>query len=137
MLCDTCRYLPLTSFRYEVTVLDSNGCRAYDARTVVVETDRRIYIPNVIATSSVTYENTGLRISCGPEVKRVLSFRLFNRWGNIIVERYNFLPSDAEPLWNGAVDGQHVPPAVFTYIAEVELIDGKIEYFTGDVTLLW
>lgn len=136
MLCDTCRYLPLTSFRYEVTVLDSNGCRAYDARTVVVETDRRIYIPNVIATSSVTYENTGLRISCGPEVKRVLSFRLFNRWGNIIVERYNFLPSDAEPLWNGAVDGQHVPPAVFTYIAEVELIDGKIEYFTGDVTLL-
>lgn len=136
MLCDTCQYLPLKSFRYEVTVLDSNGCRAHDARTIVVETDRRVYIPNAVAPAGGTYLNTGLRMSCGPDVALVRSFRLFNRWGHVIVERRNFMPSDAEPIWDGLVNGERVPPSVYAYIAEIEFIDGQVEFFSGDVTLV-
>ena len=136
LLCDTCRYWPLTSFRYEVTVIDSNGCRASDARTVVVETDRRVYIPNAFAPAGSSYINTGLRISCGPDVSLVRSFRLFDRWGRVVVERFNFFPSDVEPLWDGILNGERVPPAVFAYFAEIEFVDGKVEVFQGDVTLV-
>ncbi len=136
MLCDTCRYLPLTSFRYEVTVLDSNGCRASDARTVIVQTDRRVYIPNIFAPHGAIYENTGLRMSCGPDVALVRTFQLFDRWGRMVAERRNFLPSDGEVLWDGMLNGERVPPSVFTYVAEIEFIDGEVETFTGDVTLV-
>lgn len=136
MLCDTCRFRPLTSFRYEVTVLDSNGCRASDARTVVVETDRWVYVPNVFAPASTLYQNNALRMYCGPDVILVRAFRLFDRWGHIVAERRNFLPNDDDPLWDGMLNGERVPPSVFTYFAEVEFIDGEIEFFTGDVTLV-
>ncbi len=136
LLCDTCRYLPFVSFRYEVTVLDSNGCRAYDTRTIVVERGRRVYIPNAFAPAGGTYENTGLRLYCGPDVAQVRSFRLYDRWGRLIAERYNFFPSDDAPIWNGELDGERLPPAVFAYWAEVEFIDGAVEIFSGDVTLV-
>lgn len=135
MLCDTCLYLPLNSFRYEVTVLDSNGCRAIDDRTIVVDKGRRVYIPNVFAPDSPA-ANAAFRLYCGEDVARVRTFRVYSRWGRAIIEQNDLLPNDPLLGWDGRINGDKAPPGVFVYFAEVEFIDGQTEQYRGDLTVV-
>ncbi len=135
MLCDTCMYHPVHSFRYEVTVLDSNGCRAYDERTIVVENGRQVYIPNVFAPDS-PFENAVFRIFCGEDVERIRTFRVYNRWGKSIVEQNDLAPNDPLMGWDGRIDGEKAGPAVFIYYAEIQFKDGETTQYRGDVTLV-
>ncbi|MFN0013366.1 MAG: hypothetical protein ACKVU2_02360 [Saprospiraceae bacterium] len=135
LLCDTCMYRPLSSFRYEVTVLDSNGCRASDDRVVTVDRSRRVYFPNVFAPESLD-DDAVFRINCGSDVVRVRSFRVFSRWGRAIVEQSDLAPSDPSLGWDGRINGEKAPPSVFVYIAEIEFVDGATEVFRGDVTVV-
>jgi hypothetical protein len=135
MLCDSCMYEPINSFRYEVTVLDSNGCRATDARTIVVDKNRRVYIPNAFAPDS-PFENAVFRVFCGEDVAMVRTFRVYNRWGRAIVEQNDLSPNDPALGWDGRINGDLAQPAVFVYFAEIEFIDGAIEQYRGDVTLV-
>lgn len=135
MLCDTCMYTPLHSFRYEVTVLDSNGCRAADERTITVETGRQVYIPNAFAPDSPA-DNAVFRIQCGADVERIRTFRIYNRWGRSILEQNNLDPNDPLTGWDGRINGQLTPPAVYLYFAEIQFKDGETEQFRGDVTVV-
>lgn len=135
MLCDTCMYQPLNSFRYAVTVLDSNGCRATDERTIIVDKNRRVYIPNIFMPES-TSDNTAFRIFCGEDVLSVRTFRVYNRWGRSIVEQNNLSPNDPLLSWDGRINGEKAPPAVYVYFAEIEFLDGNREVYRGDVTLI-
>ena len=135
MLCDTCMYQPINSFRYEVTVLDSNGCRAIDERTITVDKNRRVFIPNVFAPGAASL-NTEFRIFCGEDVVRVHDFRIYNRWGQAIVEQQNLVPNDPLLSWDGLINGKKAPPAVYVYYAEIEFLDGNREQYRGDLTLL-
>ena len=135
MLCDTCMYQPVNSFRYEVTILDSNGCRASDERTITVSKDRRVYIPNVFAPDTPN-DNAVFRIYCGTDVVRIKTFRIYSRWGRAVLEQNDLAPNDPLLGWDGRVDGDKAPPAVFIYFAEIEFRDGNSEQFRGDVTLL-
>jgi hypothetical protein len=48
----------------------------------------------------------------------------------------NFLPNDDNLGWDGRVKGQTSTPGVFVWYAEVEFIDGVIELYKGDVTIV-
>lgn len=135
MLCDTCMYHPISSFKYEVTVLDSNGCRATDERTVTVEKGRRVYIPNVFAPES-PFEDAVFRIYCGADVERVKTFRVYSRWGRSVLDLNDLAPNDPAMGWDGRIGGQIAQPAVFLYFAEIQFKDGETEQFRGDVTLI-
>ncbi|TNE53902.1 MAG: hypothetical protein EP344_14625 [Bacteroidetes bacterium] len=135
MLCDTCLYQPLNSFRYEITMLDSNGCRATDERTITVDKNRRIYIPNVFVPDSPS-DNSAFRIFGGEDVAIVRKFSIFNRWGHAIVEQHDLSPGDPLLSWDGRINGEKAPPAVYVYIAEIEFLDGNREVYRGDVTLI-
>ncbi|MCC6461950.1 MAG: gliding motility-associated C-terminal domain-containing protein [Saprospiraceae bacterium] len=135
MLCDTCMYQPVNSFRYEVTVLDSNGCRASDERTIVVDKYRQVYIPNVFAPDS-PFENAVFRLQCGQDVEKITTFRVYNRWGRSIVEQNNLEPNDPTMGWDGRINGEKAPPAVFVYFAEVQFRDGETVQYRGDITLI-
>ena len=135
MLCDSCMYQPVSSFRYQVTVLDSNGCRATDERSIVVDRTRQVFIPNVFAPDTPA-DNAVFRIYCGSDVLRVKTFRVYSRWGRAIVEQNDLAPNDPLLGWDGRIDGDKATPAVFVYFAEIEFIDGATEQFRGDITLI-
>lgn len=135
MLCDTCMYEPVHSFRYEVTVLDSNGCRAISERTITVDKNRRVYIPNVFAPDS-PYDNAQFRVFCGEDVQRIRTFRVYNRWGRSIVEQNDLSPNDPLLSWDGRINGEKAQPAVYVFFAEIEFKDGLTEQYRGDVTLI-
>lgn len=127
-------YLPTYSQRYRVTVIDSNGCKAADDRLIIVDRTRWVYIPNVFNPSSS--ENNIVTVYGGPDVERIKSFRIFDRWGDAVHEAIDFEKNDLNKGWNGTVKGQDVNPAVFVYYAEVLFKDGETVLFKGDITVV-
>ncbi len=127
-------FRPLASFRYTVTVIDSNGCTATDTRLVVVQKPRNVYIPNVFNPES--NEGNNLFYIFGDEkVVNIRAFQVFDRWGGIVHEYFDFLPNDAASGWDGTIRGEKGNPGVFTYYAEIEFLDGEVILYKGDVTL--
>ncbi|MEO6036842.1 MAG: hypothetical protein ABIQ93_00425, partial [Saprospiraceae bacterium] len=122
---------PIYSFRYRATIVDSNGCKASDDRTVIVDKTRFVYIPNIINPEST--DNNLFMIFGGEDVSRIKTFQVFDRWGEVVHEYFDFLPNDPASAWNGKVKGKVATPAVFVYYAEIEFKDGETVLYKGDV----
>ncbi|MBK6997604.1 MAG: gliding motility-associated C-terminal domain-containing protein [Lewinellaceae bacterium] len=125
---------PLHSFQYHVGIVDSSGCEVWDTRVIIVSKKRWVYIPNIFNPNSL--ENGLLYVSAGVDVQSVQSFSVFDRWGNAIFNKRDFLPNDPTTGWDGSYRGAAMDPAVFVYYAEVLFIDGETRVYKGDVTLV-
>jgi gliding motility-associated-like protein len=70
------------------------------------------------------------------QITKIKRFMVFNRWGEALYEAIDFLPNDPSKGWDGCFKNETMNPGVFVYFAEVEYIDGWVETFKGDVTLI-
>lgn len=136
MLCEDCMYEPLTSFRYTLTVIDSNGCMATDDRIVSVNKDRYVYAPNIFNPDAQQDENRVFTVFGGTDVQEVQWLRVFDRWGQLVFEHSAFNPGDITAGWDGRIRGNMADPGVFVWQAGVSFIDGATEKWTGNVTLV-
>lgn len=128
-------FQPKRSLRYALTVVDSNGCRASDDRTVIVDRTRFVYIPNAFAPESDKGNELLNVFAKREEVARVKSFRIFDRWGNMVHEYTDFEIGDQRAGWPGTHGNRKVVPGVFVAVVEILFIDGETEYFKRDVTV--
>ena len=81
------------------------------------------------------YPNDVFTIYAGDGVKQINVLRIFDRWGELVYEGYNFPPNDPLFGWDGIFRGEPMNPAVFAYYTIVDFIDGKQRLYKGDVTL--
>ncbi|MDO8365559.1 MAG: gliding motility-associated C-terminal domain-containing protein, partial [Saprospiraceae bacterium] len=126
---------PHNSIQYNLIVTDSAGCTAGDEILIIVDKDKRVYIPNVIIPSSDGLNNI-ISVFAGEEVTLVRSMRIFDRWGELLFENLNFLPNDPRFGWSGQAKGQNVSPGVYVFVVEVEYVNGETEVISGDVTVV-
>lgn len=127
---------PAYSVRYTLEVTDTSGCKAKDDLLVIVNREKRVFVPNVIYPGS-SNGNDVLRVYGGPELTEVLSMQVYDRWGELLYEAQNFFLSNANSLgWDGKAKGQEVAPGVYVYVLEVRYIDGETEIISGDVTVV-
>lgn len=126
---------PPQTIRYKILVRDAAGCQAADDVMIKVERNPRIFVPNTFNPESDT-ENGILTIYSGAEVKQIPQFRIYDRWGNSVFERFDFQPNDPSLGWDGRWRGKKVNPGVFVYLLEVEYFDGTKESLKGDITVL-
>ncbi|MCB0543330.1 MAG: gliding motility-associated C-terminal domain-containing protein [Saprospiraceae bacterium] len=136
LLCIGCVFVPDHSFRYRVTIVDSNGCRATDDRLIVVNKERYVYVPNVFHPDSDSDGNDYFTIYGGEDVDRVLYLRVYNRWGKPVFENRDFQPNDLFSGWDGRISGDQAIPEVFVYETEILFKDGETVLYRGDVTLV-
>lgn len=122
---------------YNLTIINRWGCLVSDDILVHVEKPREVFIPNVFSPNN-DGNNDFVWISGGRDVERVISFLIFNRWGEKVYEVRNFDPRTFDPAngWDGSFRGQQANPAVYVYVAEIEFIDGEILIYKGDITLV-
>ncbi len=135
--CDTCLEVvihPTEQTTYSIMV-ESNGCRASDATTIFVRKDRPVFVPNAFSPNG-DGTNDFLSIFAGSSVTRIKSFLVFDRWGETVWQYEDFLPNDPAAGWNGTYRGKSLNPAVFTWFAEIEFIDGVTEVLEGDVSIV-
>lgn len=126
---------PAQSTVYKIWVRDTAGCRAEADILIAVSREKRVFIPNVFQPSSPN-GNGILTVYAGPEVKRVRSFRVYDRWGECVFEKPDLIPNQAADGWDGRWRGKEAPPGVYLYVAELEYFDGGTEVVSGDVTVV-
>ncbi len=125
----------LNEIEYSVTIIDENGCEASDRIMLRVEKTREVFIPNVFSPNDDGTNDKFMIFANNEKVKEIKTFQVFDRWGEIVYQAYNFQLDDLDKGWDGILNGDKMNPAVFVYFAEIEFIDGVIILYKGDVTL--
>ncbi len=99
------------------------------------ELDYEIFIPTVFSPNGDGI-NDVVMIYSNSQVQNIRLLRFFSRWGELVSERSNFSPNDPRYGWDGSKSGKKLNPGVYSWVAEVEFVDGNVELFSGGVTLI-
>ncbi len=121
---------------YTVTATNAFGCMASAQLRIIVESEVRIYIPNIIDISSDSSDDRFTIFTGENDIQQVQELRIYDRWGNLLFVNEKFQPNDPGLGWDGRYNEVQVDPGVFVYMAVVEYSDGTTELFAGDVTVL-
>ncbi len=127
---------PYQQITYTMTALDTAGCSASDQITVYVTRDDNVFFPTVFSPNSDGFNDYFTAFANLRQVNRIVSLRVYDRWGDQVFGATN-IPASVENLgWDGNFRGKPLMPAVFVYYVELEFFDGVIKQYKGDVTLL-
>ncbi|MEM1323498.1 MAG: gliding motility-associated C-terminal domain-containing protein [Bacteroidota bacterium] len=126
---------PIESTTYTISVTNTDGCTDEDEVRVFVEKDYQVFFPNSFTPNG---DNQNDRYTAYGDDNIVLIQRLliFDRWGEVVFEKRNLAPNDEGNGWDGTLDDQPLNEGVFIYMAEVLFLDGHVERFQGDITLI-
>ncbi len=118
----------------ELDIIDENGCRASDSRRITILNHNYIKVPTGFTPNGDNIND--LLHVYGPDDSRVLSFRVYSRWGEKIFEAEDFIVNMEDIGWDGTFDGEEMNPGVFVWVAEIEFDYGKRQVFNGHTTLI-
>lgn len=118
-----------------ISVQDANGCTTTDSVFIRVRTNTDVFVPSGFSPNGDGI-NDGFTLYGGANIANIKSMTVFDRWGNAVFEKRDFLPNNPLNGWQGDYRGKLLDPGVFVYLIEVEFFDGTIEKVAGDVTLV-
>jgi len=127
---------PTESGYVSLTAFNENDCITVDSFFVNVARDKAVFIPNVFSPNEDGNNDRFEVKAFGNSVRSIVSFQIFNRWGNLVYNKENLLLGDIQGFWDGKVNDKYVPQGVYTYLIEVEYLDEIKEIITGDVTII-
>ena len=133
--CLTQIVAPIITTAYSVSVTSADGCADRDSMTIFVNTDYKIYIPNIFSPNGDGV-NDVIMISADESVREITSFSIFDRWGNLVFGAEQFQANDSSISWDGKMKGEVMNPGVFTFRVVVDFSDGASEVIYGDITLI-
>ncbi|MCU0346616.1 MAG: gliding motility-associated C-terminal domain-containing protein [Saprospiraceae bacterium] len=103
---------------------------------VTYEDCRQVFFPNVFSPNGDGVNDVFMPYD-GGDVGRVLSLQVFDRWGGLVFEFYDFLTNEPAYGWDGFAEGKLANAGIYAWVAEVEFRDGFRQLLAGEVTLLW
>ncbi len=132
--------VPLDTVTYQLTAFDQFGCTQTDAVTIFVKDTVAVYIPNAFTPGGEHKFGDGVNdyftaYSHFPAAKRIKSFIIAHKSGQILFEKTNVPLNEEEEGWDGRFEGETLPPDEYAYRIVVEYIDGE-EQFKGKVRLI-
>jgi gliding motility-associated-like protein len=127
---------PKFTTTYTVRAEDKYGCANTAAITVtVVCNGLNYFVPNTFSPNGDGVNDIFAPRGVG---SRVNSMRIFNRWGEMVYERMNFLANDRTPTggWDGTFKGKPASADVYVYIIEFVCENAAIIPVKGNVALV-
>lgn len=131
--CDDCLTpyaKPFYTQEYQVRIEDEFACADSTRLTLRVNPNRNIFIPNAFSPNNDGV-NDQLEIFTDNSVEEILSFRIFDRWGELVFERNNETTG-----WDGRLKEKPMNSGVFVYVANILFVDGRKEVYSGDILLV-
>ncbi|MGZ3975282.1 MAG: PKD domain-containing protein, partial [Flavisolibacter sp.] len=126
---------PKFTTKYNVMVIDSNGCKSNSTINVIVTcAGADIFVPNTFSPNGDGV-NDVLYVR-GKGLDRVKSLRIFNRWGQVVYEEQNFPVNDPTHGWDGKFKGNKPIPGVYVYQIEIFCENSQIIQFEGNIALI-
>ncbi|OAV44070.1 gliding motility-associated C-terminal domain-containing protein [Lewinella sp. 4G2] len=121
---------PTTDGRYTLQITDAAGC--VSEASVTVRVDRRVttYFPTAFSPNG-DGRNDRYQIFPGRGVRRVVDFKVYDRWGGLRYEA-----RDGAVAWDGQVNGEIAAVGVYAYFGVLELDDGREELVEGSFVLM-
>lgn len=118
-----------------VTATSFYGCAGRD--TICVQAfceSGQVFIPNAFSPDGDGIND--ILMVRGTGIRSVKSFRIFNRWGQVVFDRANFAPNDRNFGWDGKVRGQIAPTEVYVYTCDVICDNGTLFTYKGNVAVI-
>ena len=131
--CLTTIASPDETTTYDILITDSKGCTYILQVTVIVESSEDIYIPNVFSPNGDQFND--VLMIFGNENAIIQSFKIFDRWGELVFSVENGPTDDVAFAWDGTFNGERILPGVYAYHALVEINGTMISKF-GSVTVI-
>lgn len=137
--CDDCLNpyaTPLESTEYEVRVENLNGCPVQGSIRLFVDERTRIFVPNAFSPDGDGENDVFMIFAPEEGIRRIKTFKVFDRWGEMVYAYNNFVPNDPAAGWDGTYRGELLKPQVLVWYAEVEMVNGEVRVLDGDITLI-
>ena len=116
----------------KLTGYDEDGCPGTDSLLLIVEP--QVYAPNVIYPASTVGNDRFILYTELPSP--VYKLLIFDRWGNQVFERRNFLTNSPVDGWDATYQDAEMGSAVFTFFAEVEVAPNRVVEVRGSVLVI-
>jgi gliding motility-associated-like protein len=121
---------------YRVLVRNIGGCSAFDDLTVTVTCGGgNVFLPNTFSPNGDGMNDVFYPRGTG--ISGIRSFRVFNRWGEVVFERTNIKANSPIDGWDGMLRGKKAPSDVYVYTCEVICINNEVVPIKGDITLIY
>jgi gliding motility-associated-like protein len=136
--CITCPQplaTPKQTIKYTIEVANEGGCVTRDDVTLfVVCVEGNLFLPNTFSpngdgVNDVFYPR-------GKGIYGVKSFRVFNRWGEVVFEQGNIQVNDISKGWNGIFRGKPASQDVYVYTIDVVCENNQVFSFKGNIALV-
>lgn len=126
---------PEYNMNYLVVYTDSNSCK--NSNTIQIKVlcnNSNVFVPNTFSPNEDG--SNDMFYPRGRGINRAKVLRIFNRWGEIVYERYDFPVNNAMYGWDGTKKGIKSNADVYIYQLEVYCQNGDVLSSTGNVTLI-
>lgn len=121
--------------QYTVAFTDSNSCR--NTGSILVKAlckNSNVFVPNTFSPNADG--SNDYFFPRGTGIDRVRFMRIFNRWGEVVFEKYDFPINIATQGWDGTSKGKKANADVYIYQLELYCQNGEIISSTGNITLI-
>ncbi len=97
----------------------------------------QVYIPNAFmpGPDNATGANKIFMVR-GTGIKQVKSFRVYNRWGQVVFEKANIAANNPNFGWDGTIQGKLASPDIYVYTCEAVCENGVVFTYKGNVALM-
>ncbi|MEL6140750.1 MAG: gliding motility-associated C-terminal domain-containing protein, partial [Bacteroidota bacterium] len=119
---------------YSAVMLHPCGT-ALDRVAVTFENCHEVYLPNAFTPNGDGVNDAFFPMD-GGDVIIIHQLHLFDRWGNLVFEQFEFSTNRAELGWDGTIDGKLAPSGTYIYQMESSFIDGSQLTTKGSVQLI-
>jgi gliding motility-associated-like protein len=133
--CPTPTATPRQTTTYRIQVENKGRCMSEDNITLfTVCKGENMFLPNTFSPNGDSFNETFYPRGRG--LASIKTFRIYNRWGELVFESSNFQVNDRTKGWNGMHKGKPASSDAYVYIIDVICDNGTPLTFKGDVTLL-
>lgn len=129
---DLSSYAGAGTLEFRAEVIDANGCLQTQNTSVSVENNVKVIIPNAFSPDGDGNNDRFRPVSKGSTGIEIVSFQIYNRWGNLVYNNENGLEG-----WDGTYNGDKAPAETYVYkISYRSLANSEVTSNVGEVTLL-
>ena len=126
---------PQFTTKYTVNITDRYGCTAKGDVTVkVVCNGQNFFIPNTFSPNGDGSNDIFYPRGSGLDRAKIL--RIFNRWGEVVFEKYDMPINAASAGWDGTWKGKKADAGVYVYQLEIYCKNGELLTYNGNITLI-
>jgi gliding motility-associated-like protein len=126
---------PKNTTTYAVVAFTDKGCSDSDRVTIYVICEQsQVYIPNTF-TPNGDGQNDRF-YPRGRGIRTIKSFKIYDRWGEVIFDRSNIDVNDQNQGWDGTFKGADLSPDVYVYTIDGICDTGEEFSWQGDISLI-